>query len=552
MLLSVKNLSTTLESGKETIKAVDGVSFSLDRGQTFCLVGESGSGKSITALSIIDLLPSGISLRQADEILLTDSSGKARDINQLDESAMQDIRGARISMIFQEPMTSLNPVFTVGEQILEALQIHFPELSHTEAWDKVIQALEAVQLPEPEVRAKSYPHQLSGGQRQRIMIAMAMACEPDLLIADEPTTALDVTVQEEILRLMQELQARTGMGILFITHDFGVVARMADQVGVMKQGRLVEVGSVDQVIHTPEHPYTQSLIAALPENLDRTQVVQSEVGSSLGEDEEALISVRGLEVHFPVRKGLLRRQVDSVRAVDSVDLEIHKGQILALVGESGSGKTTLGRGILRLIEPTGGSVLYGKDEITGLSKSSMRRFRRNMQIIFQDPMSSLNPRLSIAAILTEPMKVHGIGESHEDRIERARDLLAQVQMDEASLWRYPHEFSGGQRQRIGIARALTLEPSFIVCDEITSALDVSVQAEILQMLLELREQRDLTLLFITHNIGVVEFVSDEVAVMHQGKIIEQGATTSVVNNPQKTYTQDLLSAVPRVPKKRLA
>ena len=552
MLLSVKNLSTTLESGKETIKAVDGVSFSLDRGQTFCLVGESGSGKSITALSIIDLLPSGISLRQADEILLTDSSGKARDINQLDESAMQDIRGARISMIFQEPMTSLNPVFTVGEQILEALQIHFPELSHTEAWDKVIHALEAVQLPEPEVRAKSYPHQLSGGQRQRIMIAMAMACEPDLLIADEPTTALDVTVQEEILRLMQELQARTGMGILFITHDFGVVARMADQVGVMKQGRLVEVGSVDQVIHTPEHPYTQSLIAALPENLDRTQVVQSEVGSSLGEDEEALISVRGLEVHFPVRKGLLRRQVDSVRAVDSVDLEIHKGQILALVGESGSGKTTLGRGILRLIEPTGGSVLYGKDEITGLSKSSMRRFRRNMQIIFQDPMSSLNPRLSIAAILTEPMKVHGIGESHEDRIELARDLLAQVQMDEASLWRYPHEFSGGQRQRIGIARALTLEPSFIVCDEITSALDVSVQAEILQMLLKLREQRDLTLLFITHNIGVVEFVSDEVAVMHQGKIIEQGATTSVVNNPQKTYTQDLLSAVPRVPKKRLA
>ena len=552
MLLSVKNLSTTLESGKETIKAVDGVSFSLDRGQTFCLVGESGSGKSITALSIIDLLPSGISLRQADEILLTDSSGKARDINQLDESAMQDIRGARISMIFQEPMTSLNPVFTVGEQILEALQIHFPELSHAEAWDKVIHALEAVQLPEPEVRAKSYPHQLSGGQRQRIMIAMAMACEPDLLIADEPTTALDVTVQEEILRLMQELQARTGMGILFITHDFGVVARMADQVGVMKQGRLVEVGSVDQVIHTPRHPYTQSLIAALPENLDRTQVVQSEVGSSLGEDEEALISVRGLEVHFPVRKGLLRRQVDSVRAVDSVDLEIHKGQILALVGESGSGKTTLGRGILRLIEPTGGSVLYGKDEITGLSKSSMRRFRRNMQIIFQDPMSSLNPRLSIAAILTEPMKVHGIGESHEDRIERARDLLEQVQMDEASLWRYPHEFSGGQRQRIGIARALTLEPSFIVCDEITSALDVSVQAEILQMLLELREQRDLTLLFITHNIGVVEFVSDEVAVMHQGKIIEQGATTSVVNNPQKTYTQDLLSAVPRVPKKRLA
>ena len=547
MLLSVKNLSTTLESGGERIRAVDDVSFSLNHGKTFCLVGESGSGKSITALSIIDLLPSGISHRDANEILLTGSNGLTQDIQKLDDAAMQEIRGARISMIFQEPMTSLNPVFTVGEQILESLHIHFPELSDAEAWAKVIEALEAVQLPDPEVRARSYPHQLSGGQRQRVMIAMAMACEPDLLIADEPTTALDVTVQEEILKLMQELQARTGMGILFITHDFGVVARMADQVGVMKQGKLVEVGSVEQVIHSPEHPYTQSLIAALPENLVRT----SGMGRSSHDmsHESPLVRLEQMEVHFPVRKGLLRRQVDSIRAVDTVDLEIHRGQILALVGESGSGKTTLGRGILRLVEPTAGSVLFDNSEITGLSKSAMRSFRRNMQIIFQDPMSSLNPRLSIAAILTEPMKVHGIGESYEDRIERARSLLEQVQMEESSLWRYPHEFSGGQRQRIGIARALTLEPSFIVCDEITSALDVSVQAEILQMLLELRAQRDLTLLFITHNIGVVEYVSDEIAVMYQGKIVEQGPTHQVVGDPQHPYTQKLLSAVPRVPQK---
>jgi peptide/nickel transport system ATP-binding protein len=547
MLLSVRKLNTTLESGGETIHAVDDVSFTLDRGETFCLVGESGSGKSITALSIIDLLPSGISHREAEEILLTHNDGISGDINQLDEASMQQVRGARISMIFQEPMTSLNPVFTVGEQILEALQIHFPELSDAEAGDRVIEALEAVQLPEPEVRARSYPHQLSGGQRQRVMIAMAMACEPDLLIADEPTTALDVTVQEEILRLMKELQERTGMGILFITHDFGVVARMADQVGVMKQGKLVEVGSVDQVIHAPEHPYTQSLIAALPENLVR---MPTQEAGDIVEGAEPLIRLDGLQVHFPVRKGLLRRQVDSVRAVDTVDLEIHKGQILALVGESGSGKTTLGRGILRLIEPTAGKVHFGDSEITHLSKSDMRSFRKNMQIIFQDPMSSLNPRLSIAGILTEPMKVHGIGDSHEDRIERARNLLSQVQMEESSLWRYPHEFSGGQRQRIGIARALTLEPSFIVCDEITSALDVSVQAEILQMLLDLRAQRDLTLLFITHNIGVVEYVSDEIAVMYQGKIIERGPTRQVVASPEHPYTQKLLSAVPRIPARK--
>jgi peptide/nickel transport system ATP-binding protein len=387
----------------------------------------------------------------------------------------------------------------------------------------------------------AFPHQLSGGQRQRVMIAMAMACEPELLIADEPTTALDVTVQREILRLMQALQQRTGMAILFITHDFGVVSQIADRVGVMQQGRLVEVGETDQIIHRPGHHYTQALIAALPENLARRQPHETV------QERSPLIRLSGLEIHFPVRKGLFRRVVDQVRAVDGVDLEIPRGQILALVGESGSGKTTLGRGILRLTEPTAGRVAFDDTDITRLNRVQLRRFRRNMQIIFQDPISSLNPRLSIAAILTEPMKVHGIGEHQEARLELARELLRQVQMGEDSLWRYPHEFSGGQRQRIGIARALSLDPSFIVCDEITSALDVSVQAEILQMLLQLRQRRGLTLLFITHNIGVVEYVSDRIAVMYQGRIVEQGRTEEVVNRPRDPYTRQLIAAVPRVP-----
>ncbi|MCG8066333.1 MAG: dipeptide ABC transporter ATP-binding protein [Candidatus Thiodiazotropha taylori] len=541
MLLSVKALHTWFKHQPEPIKAVDGIDFEIERGETFCLVGESGSGKSITALSIMRLLPQSGLQKQSGQVLFKSGQGEAADLSALKESKMREIRGGRIAMIFQEPMSSLNPVFTIGEQILEAVKLHFPQLSASEAWERVMKALTDVQLPDPETRVNSYPHQLSGGQRQRVMIAMAMACEPDLLIADEPTTALDVTVQREILRLMKALQERTGMAILFITHDFGVVSEIADRVGVMQQGKLVETGTTDQIIHKPEHLYTQSLIAALPENLARHEAHQ------VVQDQPPLIRLNDLAIHFPVRKGLLRRVVDQVRAVDGVDLEIPRGQILALVGESGSGKTTLGRGILRLTEPTAGQITFDNTDITGMKPAQLRQFRRNMQIIFQDPISSLNPRLSIAAILTEPMKVHGIGESREERIELARDLLQQVQMEEDALWRYPHEFSGGQRQRIGIARALSLEPSFIVCDEITSALDVSVQAEILKMLLELRRQHNLTLLFITHNIGVVEYVSDRTAVMYQGQIVEQGRTEDIVNNPQNDYTQQLIAAVPRVP-----
>jgi peptide/nickel transport system ATP-binding protein len=541
MLLSVRNLHTWFQHQGRAIKAVDDVSFDIARGETFCLVGESGSGKSISALSIMQLLPKSNLLRHSGEIRFHARSETPVDLAAISESEMQQVRGGQIAMIFQEPMSSLNPVFTIGEQILEAVRLHFPELTEEQAWLRVLDSLEAVQLPDPQTRVHSYPHQLSGGQRQRVMIAMAMACEPDLLIADEPTTALDVTVQREILRLMKTLQERTRMAILFITHDFGVVSQIADRVGVMQRGKLVETGATDQIIHSPNHGYTQSLIAALPENLALQQKHE------LHDERNPLIRLSRLEIHFPVRKGLLRRVVDQVRAVDGVDLVIPRGEILALVGESGSGKTTLGRGILRLTEPTAGRVAFDDTDITEMNRTQLRRFRRHMQIIFQDPVSSLNPRLSIAAILTEPMKVHGIGENHEARIEIARDLLQQVQMEEDSLWRYPHEFSGGQRQRIGIARALSLDPSFIVCDEITSALDVSVQAEILRMLLDLREKRGLTLLFITHNIGVVEYVSDRTAVMYQGKIVEQGRTEDIVNRPQNRYTRQLIAAVPRVP-----
>jgi peptide/nickel transport system ATP-binding protein len=377
------------------------------------------------------------------------------------------------------------------------------------------------------------------------MIAMALACEPDLLIADEPTTALDVTVQAEILRLLRQLQDDTGMSTLFITHDFGVVAQMAQQVGVMQQGKLVEVGSTAQVLRHPQHAYTQQLLAAVPENLVRERKIPPSPPFTKG-GKESLLSIRNLNVWFPIKKGLLRRTVDHVRAVDDVSLDIPKGQIVALVGESGCGKTTLGRAILQLEKPTSGSIQLHGQELTGLSARELRPLRPKMQIAFQDPQSSLNPRLLVETTLTEPLKAHGIGVNQEERIERAAQILDDMQLPRDALWRYPHEFSGGQRQRIGLARALVLNPEFIVCDEITSALDVSVQAEILQLLLKIRDEHNLTLLFITHNIGVVEYLSDQTMVMYKGKIVERGATAEVCGNPQEDYTQKLLSAVPRL------
>ena len=543
MLLKVENLRTYLQSGGRTVKAVEDISFEIAKGETFCLVGESGSGKSITALSIMQLLPAGISSHPSGRIMFEyrhiDGVIEPMDMLGIDEQGIQAIRGARIAMIFQEPMTSLNPVFTIGEQIIEALQLHWPQMTDGEARERAIDALRQVQIPNPEQRIHEFPHRLSGGQRQRAMIAMAMACEPDLLIADEPTTALDVTVQAEILRLMRELQQKNGMGILFITHDFGVVSEMAHRLAVMKEGRIVEAGKVGQLIRQPQHDYTKKLLSSLPENLRKPEFK----GDA---DATTVLQVEGLKVYFPVKKGLLRRTVDHIRAVDDVDLRLKAGQILALVGESGCGKTTLGRAILRLTEPTEGTVRFMGEEITGLKRKQLQPYRRQMQVVFQDPISSLNPRLTVASTLIEPMTVHGIGVDRDERIERAGRLLEQVQLEREHLWRYPHQFSGGQRQRIGIARALTLDPSFIVCDEVTSALDVSVQAEILQLLLQLRDERQLALLFITHNIAVVEYLSDEMAVMHEGRIVESGKTVDVIHRPQQAYTQKLLAAVPRV------
>ncbi len=549
-LLSVRHLRTYLQTGKQTVKAVEDVSFSIRPGETFCLVGESGSGKSVTALSVMRLLPQAISSHPSGEILLGDEQ---IDLLRLDEPRLRDVRGSQIAMIFQEPMTSLNPVFTVGEQILEALQLHHPNMSDSEAAERAVLALEQVHIPDAKTRVRDYPHQLSGGQRQRVMIAMALACEPRLLIADEPTTALDVTVQAGILRLMGELQANTGMSILFITHDFGVVAQMAHQVGVMQEGRLVEVGPTEQVLTNPQHPYTRQLLAAVPENLAKEAHPQPNTGTvhappprAEPESPPPVLKLRELRVWFPVRTGLLRRTVNHVRAVDDVSLEIRQGEIVALVGESGCGKTTLGRAILQLEKPTAGSTRMHDTELTELSSRELRSWRRKMQIVFQDPQSSLNPRLLIQTTLTEPMQAHSIGANQEERIEHAAQVLHSVQLPRDYLWRYPHEFSGGQRQRIGLARALVLDPEFIVCDEITSALDVSVQAEILELLLEIRRQRNLTLLFITHNIGVVEYLSDRTVVMYNGKIVEQGVTPQVCGNPQHPYTQELLAAVPRL------
>jgi oligopeptide/dipeptide ABC transporter ATP-binding protein len=506
-LLGVRDLSVTIGPAKP----VDGVSFEISPGETFALLGESGCGKSMTALSLMRLLP------PVARIARGDVSFGGRDLFAIPESGMRDLRGGGMAMIFQEPATSLNPVMTIGAQIGEVLKLHGGRPG------RVVELLEAVGIPDPARRLGEYPFQLSGGMKQRAMIAMALAGEPKLLIADEPTTALDVTIQAQVLDLLKDLQRRTGMAMLLITHDLGVVARLADRVGVMHGGQLVEVAEAKAFFRGPAHDYSKRLFAALPENLEKP------VGEA---PDQALLEVENLAVHFPIERGLLQRTVGHVKAVDGVALKVSRGGTLALVGESGCGKTTAGKAILHLLQPTAGAVRFAGEAVTTLVP-------RSMQMVFQDPFGSLNPRLRIGEIIAEGMRAQGVEGD-------AGALLEQVGLAAGMTARYPHEFSGGQRQRIAIARALAVNPQLLVCDEPTSALDVSVQAQILKLLRELQEQRGLSYLFITHNIAVVDYLAHEVAVMYLGRVVEQGAVDDVLRNAKHPYTQALMAAVPRI------
>lgn len=607
LLLKVENLQTSFATTNGTVRAVDGVSFEIERGQTFALLGESGCGKSMTALSMMRLVP-----EPAGRITQGAVKLNGEDLLQLPEVGMREVRGNRIAMIFQEPMTSLNPVLTIGQQISESVQQH-TGLKKSAAHARVQELLEAVGIPDPEQRYHEYPHQLSGGMKQRIMIAIALAGEPDLLIADEPTTALDVTIQAQVLGLMRKLQKDTGMAILLITHDLGVVSEMADRVAVMYAGQIVEEVNRAEFFAEPKHPYSKKLFESLPDMEKRGQRLavipghvpslatvftgcrfadrceyswaacqhqipvwtplavsgggvrcllhqkeqqvpvneavekhaQSEQTSVINvTDKRMLLDVDGLKVHFPIRKGLLQRTVNHVKAVDDVSLSIPAGHTLALVGESGCGKTTVGKSILQLIRSTAGRVSFAQTELTGLSMKQLRPYRSDIQIIFQDPFSSMNPRMMVVDIIEEGMITQGLAGDANGRAQRVDELLTQVGLSPDVKHRYPHEFSGGQRQRICIARALAVEPKLIICDEPTSALDVSVQAQILNLLKDLQAKLGLSYLFITHDLSVVEYLAHEVAVMYLGRIVEQGSVQEVMENPMHPYTKALLAAVP--------
>jgi ABC-type microcin C transport system duplicated ATPase subunit YejF len=538
-LLDVVNLKTSFGEGDSAEAAVDNISFSINKGEIFALLGESGSGKSVTALSIMRLLPAAARINQGNIFL------DGKDLLALPEFAMRDIRGRRIAMIFQEPQTSLNPVLTVGQQIGETLKRH-KNLRGVEQRRRSIELLESVGIPEAERRISEYPYQFSGGMKQRIMIAIALAGEPDLLIADEPTTALDVTIQAQVLDLLRDLQKETGMAILFITHDLAVASEMADDVAVMRYGKIVEQNSRDSFYANPVHPYSRELFDALPSRSKRDAEAEPVRTTTASDDGHTLLKVRDLKVHFPIKKGLLKKTVGYVRAVDGVSIDLYSGQTFAMVGESGSGKTTFGKGILQLLHASDGNVVFEGEELTQLKGKALRQKRSDIQIVFQDPYSSMNPRMMIADVIAEGMVAQGIGGSKQQRLKRVDELLEQVGLEPSHKSRYPHEFSGGQRQRICIARALAVEPKLIVCDEPTSALDVSVQAQILDLLKELQKNMGLSYLFITHNISVVEYLAHYVAVMYQGRIVEHGAVNEVLTNPQDPYTQRLLAAVPRL------
>ncbi|MCS7189357.1 MAG: ABC transporter ATP-binding protein [Bacteroidia bacterium] len=571
MLLEVRNLSVGFLTRGGYVKAVEEVSFSLQKGQTLGIVGESGSGKSVTSLAIMRLIPTPPGHIAGGEIKFDSPSKGEVNLLSLSEKEMRQLRGNEIAMIFQEPMTSLNPVFTCGDQVVEAIRLH-QRVSAKEAKERALALFEEVKLPDPSRIFSAYPHQLSGGQKQRVMIAMAISCEPVLLIADEPTTALDVTVQKAILELLQEIQAKRGMSMIFISHDLGVIGEICDHVLVMYKGRVVEQGSVVDIFSQPREPYTRGLIACRPpldrrlhrlptladflkapekltvEDALRAETVSEEVYRARQRNlsaQKPILEVENLQVYFPVTKGIFGRVVDYVKAVDGVSFNVFPGETVGLVGESGSGKTTTGRAILRLIEPTGGRVVFMGQEVTRLSAEALRRLRRNMQIIFQDPYSSLNPRLTVGAAIVEPLLFHKIVANSKEAKEQAIALLEKVGMEADHFYRYPHEFSGGQRQRIAIARALAVQPKFIICDESVSALDVSVQAQVLNLLLDLQEQYGLSYIFISHDLSVVKFMSDRLLVMHQGRVVESGYSEDIYRNPRHSYTQKLIEAIPK-------
>ena len=576
-LLEFKNLVTEFKTEGTVVRAVNGISFTLNKGETIGIVGESGSGKSVTSLSAMRLIPSPPGEISGGEIIFHKDDGESVDLLKISEEEIRKHRGNDIAMIFQEPMTSLNPVFTCGNQVVEAIMLH-QNMNKHEAKDLTIKLFEEVQLPDPERIFSTYPHQISGGQKQRVMIAMAMSCQPSVLIADEPTTALDVTVQKTILQLMQKLQTERDMGILFITHDLGVIAELADKVVVMYKGNIVEQGNVWDIFSNPQHPYTKGLLACRPP-LDKRYKFLPTVSDFMKEDEdgkmiennitveeftkdltipnserelkqkelfakEPILKIKNLKTYFPIRNGFFGGISSHVKAVDNVNFDVYPGETLGLVGESGCGKTTIGRTIIRLEEPTEGEMIYKGKDIAKMDAKELREFRKEVQIIFQDPYSSLNPRMTIGNAIMEPMQVHGILENDEQRKKRVEDLLTRVNLDPSHFYRYPHEFSGGQRQRIGIARALAVNPKFIICDESVSALDVSVQAQVLNLLNELKEEFGLTYIFISHDLSVVKYMSDRMLVMQDGKIEEMGDADQIYNDPQTEYTKKLIDAIP--------
>lgn len=579
-LLKVNNLRIDFCRDNKWQETVHGIDFEVFEGKTLGIVGESGSGKSVSNLAVMQLLNRRMSRISADSILLED-----KDISKLNDNEMTEIRGKKIAMIFQEPMTSLNPVFKCGFQVMEAINLRQEVYKTTSqraearsqcqsstAKEKVLELFRKVMLPNPEVIFDKYPHELSGGQKQRVMIAMALVSNPKVLIADEPTTALDVTVQKEILKLLKDLQSENGMGMIFITHDLGVISEIADDVIVMNKGEIVERGKVDDILSNPQHPYTKGLIACRPPleyRLERLPIVKEFLDGKwldnnqikdelLVTDEERrkhheflysqepILKVQNLKTWYPLRKGVFGRTYDYIKSVDDVSFDVYPSETLGLVGESGCGKTTLGRSILRLVEPTSGNIIFEGRDITKLNNNELREYRKQAQIIFQDPYSSLNPRICIGEAIAEPMMVHNIENDAKKRRERVCNLLEEVGLEASHYQRYPHEFSGGQRQRICIARALAVNPKIIICDESVSALDVSVQAQVLNLLNRLKKDFHFTYIFISHDLSVVRFMSDRVLVMYNGKLQEMNEADELFNNPQTDYTKKLLAAICKV------